>query len=109
MDQQTVRLEVVEVQLNVQPLMVLVDQVVEERVLRLQVDLLMREQQEQLIPVVVEVEPRSPPPVAAGSVAAAEYARSRWSLECVVEAVGGARVGEAVGGGDFHGLSTSAS
>ena len=38
---------------------------------------------------------------------AAECARARWSLECVVEAVGGARVGEAVGAGDFHGLMAS--
>ena len=32
------------------------------------------------------------------------YLRSRWTLELLVEGVGGARVGEAVGAGDFHGL-----
>ena len=39
-----------------------------------------------------------------GARASHGYLASRWSLECLVEGVAGARVGEAVGGGDFHGL-----
>ena len=42
--------------------------------------------------------------VAGGRKALHEYMRNRWALEILTEAVGGARIGEAVGGGDFHGL-----
>ena len=33
-----------------------------------------------------------------------DYLRSRWLIEMLLEGVGGLRIGEAVGGGDFHGL-----
>ena len=36
-----------------------------------------------------------------------EYHQARWSLEVEVEGVAGARVGEAVGAGDFHGLTAN--
>ena len=48
-----------------------------------------------------------PPGKTEAAAVAAERLQSRWALEVVTEGVGGARVGEAVGAGDFHGLTAN--